>query len=209
MRILCYLALATCAAVSQSRHKDGFGADAVPIWNSAALQGVREAKLGAPVVARSAIFVEGAQPPFSISLASSDDAIMTSSGIHRAGSPIFLLVKLANNSNKTISISSFDSDSYAMDVRDEHGNPVPETNEVRRMREERSAPANSLRGRKTSKGLIGEMKPHTATSETLEVNKYYDMSCPGKYTIRLTRQLPEELGSGVVESNAITVTVTP
>ncbi len=165
--------------------------------------------LAATVAILGAKLVEGAQPPFSVTIASSGDAILAGPGVQKAGSPIFLLVTLANNSTRTVSIPSFDRDYYRIDVRDEQGKTVPETDEVRKMREETSAPTNSIRDRKTSKGLIGDLKPHTAANETIEVSSYYDMSHPGKYTIQLTRQLPEELGPGVVKSNRITVTVTP
>src|SRR5713226_1059390 len=57
MRIICCLLLVSSAAVSQGSHRDGSAADAVLGWNSAALQGIRDAKLGAPVVARALAIV--------------------------------------------------------------------------------------------------------------------------------------------------------
>ncbi len=57
MRILCYLVFVTCAAFSQSSYRDEHAVNAILGWNSAALQGIRDAKLGAPVVARALAIV--------------------------------------------------------------------------------------------------------------------------------------------------------
>jgi hypothetical protein len=40
------------------------------------------------------------------------------------------------------------------------------------------------------------------------VNQQYDLSRPGKYTIQVSRAIPQELGGGNVESNVIGFTVT-
>jgi hypothetical protein len=42
----------------------------------------------------------------------------------------------------------------------------------------------------------------------LFVGRLYDMDQPGQYTIQLQRDIPEELGGGIVKSNVVTVTVT-
>jgi hypothetical protein len=148
---------------------------------------------------------ESAQPQFAVTIVSSNDAISAGSGVQKAGSPIFLLVTLTNNSTRTVSVPSFDRDYYTIDVRDEHGKSVPETDEARKTKEAMKAP----NARMFRSGVTEELKPHKTSRHTIDVSQYLDVSRPGKYTIQATRQLPEELGPGVVKSNTITVTVTP
>jgi hypothetical protein len=126
--------------------------------------------------------VEGAQPQFAVAIVSSGDAILAGSGIQKEGSSIFLLVTLTNNSTRTVSIPSFDREYYTLDVRDEHGKSVPETDEARKTKEAMKAP----NARIFRSGLTEELKPHETSRHTIDVSQYVDVSRPGKYTIRAT-----------------------
>jgi hypothetical protein len=42
-----------------------------------------------------------------------------------------------------------------------------------------------------------------------DVSRLYDMTKPGKYLIQASREVPKDMGGGVVKSNVVTVTVAP
>jgi len=144
------------------------------------------------------------QAPFAIKISSSHDGVLAGTGVERAGTPIVVFVAMTNNSSKVVSVPSLDREFYMIEVRNEQGNIVQETDEGRKMREAADAP----KGRRILSGLNDELKPHETVKHTIEVSEYWDMSRPGKYTIQVERRLPEELGKGSVKSNTIAVTVT-
>jgi hypothetical protein len=161
--------------------------------------------LAAIVAILGAKLAQSAEPPFAVAIVSSGDAILAGSGVRKAGSPIFLLVTLTNNSTKTVSVPSFDREYYTIDVRDEHGKSAPEKDEARQAKEAMKAPNTRM----IRSGVTEELKPHETSRHTIDLSQYVDVSRPGKYTMQVTRQLPEELGPGMVKSNTITVIVTP
>jgi hypothetical protein len=148
--------------------------------------------------------VHGLPESFAITIVSSNDAFLAGPGLQKTGSPLFLLVTLTNNSTRTVSVPSFDGDSYTIDVRDEHGKSLPETDGAHRIKAAKAPNARIVRS-----GVTGELKPREALRRTIDLSQYVDIGHSGKYTIQLTRKLPEELGPGVVKSNTISVTLTP
>jgi len=90
---------------------------------------------------------------------------------------------------------------YVIDVRDEEGSPVPETELMRELRDPNHRGFGS--------GMLFQYKPGESWKEELMVTLYYEMSRPGKYTIQVERKLPKELGIGTVKSNIITITILP
>lgn len=143
-----------------------------------------------------------AQTPFSITISPSHDGVSAGDGIEKAGSPIYVLAEVKNDSGKTVSSSQWDYDEYyTFDVRDAEGYPASETELMRKWKD----PGR----RKNGHGLISHFKTGESWHEQLYISKFYDMSRPGTYTIQLERQRPEELGVGTVISNTITITVLP
>ena len=62
----------------------------------------------------------------------------------------------------------------------------------------------------TGSAILGRIvEPKTSMSTDQEVNREYDMAKPGEYTIQASREIPKEMGGGVVKSNVITVSVIP
>lgn len=115
---------------------------------------------------------------------------------------MYVLVDLANHSHKIVSSMSIDYPPYyVIDVRDEEGSPVPETELMRELRDPNHRGFGS--------GMLFQYKPGESWKEELMVTLYYEMSRPGKYTIQVERKLPKELGIGTVKSNIITITILP
>jgi hypothetical protein len=51
------------------------------------------------------------------------------------------------------------------------------------------------------------LKPHETCQDTIEVSYLYDVAKPGEYTVQIERDMPPELGLGVVKSNVVKITV--
>ncbi len=156
-----------------------------------------------------AALVHGAEETLSMIITSSDNGVSQGSAVYKSGSPVFLLVTLKNNSTKTLSVPSFDQTYYTIDVRDDRGNRVAEAEEARSRHVAADSPTNLLHGRTVGNGINGEVKPRATWKAAIEVSALWDMTRPGKYTIQVQRELPDEIGKGVVKSNTINVTVTP
>jgi hypothetical protein len=85
-----------------------------------------------------------------------------------------------------------------MDARDASGNPVPETEEFRKMKQN----GRFMEGR----NILVTLKPHETYQDTIEVNYFYDLRSPGKYSIQVRREF-SEVGKGFVKSNRLDMTV--
>ncbi len=117
------------------------------------------------------------------------------------GSNLELLVKLTNNTNHEITLSSRNTYcDYTFEVRDSKGHSAPETEQKRKLN--CSAYADSGRH------VIIQLKPGEHHEDLIFMNYLFDLSRPDKYNVWLTRDIPKELGQGQVSSNTIAVTVT-
>jgi hypothetical protein len=87
---------------------------------------------------------------------------------------------------------------WEMDVRDQAGNPVPETEEFRKMKQNGSFTA--------VRNILVTLKPHETGQDTIEVSYFYNLRSPDKYSIQVRREFPE-VGKGFVASNRLDMTV--
>lgn len=142
-------------------------------------------------VCRSA---KGAEDIFSLTISTPHETVKT-------GSNLELLVKLTNNTNHEITLSSRNTYcDYTFEVRDSNGHSAPETEQKRRLN--CSAYADSGRH------VIIQLKPGEHHEDLIFMNHLFDMNRADKYNVRLTRDIPKELGQGQVSSNTIAMTVT-
>jgi hypothetical protein len=56
---------------------------------------------------------------------------------------------------------------------------------------------------------VAQLKPRKTLEHQIPVSGRYDMSTPRKYSISVSRTLPEELRSGIAQSNSVTVAGVP
>lgn len=88
-------------------------------------------------------------------------------------------------------------------VADADGDPVPDREEYRTMKENVGKSDFGLRN-------IGvRLKPGQATQDAIDVGYPHKMSHAGTYSIQGQRRLGEELGIGVAPSNTIKIAVVP
>jgi hypothetical protein len=121
----------------------------------------------------------------------------------KVGSPVTIKLELTNTSQQSIDTSANISNqtgldpNFNIDVHDPSGHPaakkVPKHPEL-------------ATGRAFLDRLLA---PGATLTEHFDLSRAYDFSQPGQYVIEMSRAIPKGLGTGVVTSNTITVTVTP
>jgi len=139
----------------------------------------------------------GTPQPFSLS-------ILGPQGPLKHGSLVELTVTLTNRSVGEIVIRDRNrSCDYELEVRESSGQPAPGTSYKRALK------CSNKFAVTAGKNSIRNLRPGESYSDSMIVNQLYDLSRPGKYTIQASRAIPQELGGGTVQSNIITLTVTP
>jgi hypothetical protein len=145
-------------------------------------------------------------PATSITISAFHDSV-------NAGSRVDVIVTLTNTSNHDIWLVRLRSGADSkIDVRDANGKLAPDTSfgylrnghVAQSALDETRFSTNDL----TDNG-VGEMvKAGQTTKWSMNAGKFYDMSHPGMYRIRIEREDPED-PKIIVKSNTVTVTVTP
>jgi hypothetical protein len=141
---------------------------------------------------------------FAISIAPSQNATQLGKPVWKVGAPVFVIVTMTNNSERTFHFSltnpAFD---YRVTVEDDTtGQPVSETEQYRKMKESQKSHFQ------TTRPIMVTLKPHDTCQDTIEVSYLYDLSHPGEYSIQVERDKPTELARGSVQSNVIRATIT-
>jgi hypothetical protein len=138
-------------------------------------------------------------PPFSLAIAVADQPV-------QLGTQVRVTITLKNNSDYDI---AFDSSSvpgeaefhYSVLLLDDDGKPVPETKYSR-----------ILQGKEhetyTENVLSVTIQPNEEAKDDFVLNKLFDLSKPGKYTLQVARGIPETLGKGLVKSNVLSLVIT-
>ncbi|MCU1269954.1 MAG: hypothetical protein JWN74_1248 [Acidobacteriaceae bacterium] len=116
------------------------------------------------------------------------------------GSPIMVELTTINNSGKPLRLGKTNPGTeYQIEVQDEQGQPIAQTP----LYKELQNPGYVLR----STSLV--LKPHESSKETFDVARFFELNTPGQYSIQVQRLIPRQLGTGVVKSNTVMVTVGP
>jgi hypothetical protein len=90
-----------------------------------------------------------------------------------------------------------------MEVRDESGTPVPETEHRRQMKEGLRS-GLPIMGR----NIMGTWKPREGAQDRIEVSYFYDLSRAGQYSVQVQREFPE-IGKEPWKSNRLELAITP
>ena len=124
----------------------------------------------------------------------------------KVGDEIAIEVTFTNTSDKPILAAPVIPSaevSYKLDVRDEKGDPVPETSFGRKLRT-----GKDDSGRETvtvfRTAPLRYLQPGESIKEQIVVNKMYDLSRPGTYTLQVQAQSDDE---GRAKSNRFTITI--
>jgi len=141
---------------------------------------------------------------FAISIAPSQNATQPGEPVWKMGAPVFVIVTMKNNSERTLHLSltnpAFD---YRVTVQDDKsGRPVSETEQYRKMKESKK------RHFQNTRFIAVTLKPHDTCQDAIDVSYLYDLSHLGEYSIQVERYEPTELPTGSVQSNVIRATIT-
>ena len=137
------------------------------------------------------------KPSFSIAINAPEDIV-------KADSSVPLDIILTNTSDKDTSSGEILGGAelnYDIDVRGSKGELAPETSFGRKLHHKE--PGFTLGGSVVAYYL----KPGQTHETRSYLNRVYDLSQPGKYTIQVQRRDPDS--NTIVKSNAITITVVP
>src|ERR1700730_9323434 len=147
--------------------------------------GAQSAKTSQPVV-----------PAFEI-------AISLESSVVKAGSKITVKATLVNKSSSNLLFSTDENIAkldFKADVRDSQGNLAPLTEYGRSVMRNETAPDITSAG-------YSMVRPGETKKSDVDITKLYNLSQPGKYSIRVQRI--DDAIKMAVKSNTITLTVTP
>lgn len=147
--------------------------------------------------AANALHPKPSASPFSLT-------IDTNSSTIHAGQTIGIWYELANMLDRAITFAPGTMYPYAVEVRDQIGNTVPDRN-ANRLEKERIATGEGdpdlLRQHPEPFRMVGK------STGSLDLNHFVDVSKPGIYSVQLWKKLPVEAGGGEVRSNVIAITV--
>jgi hypothetical protein len=137
------------------------------------------------------------QKPFSLS-------IETQPQTAKLGEDIHLRIALTNTSSSEIRFAEVPGDPppgefvYKIEVRDSKGQSVRLTEYGRKFNG-----VLPVRGSRVTHVL----QPGQSVIDDVTLNKLYDLAKPDKYTVEVTRQIPEHLGKGTIRANSTTLTI--
>jgi hypothetical protein len=144
------------------------------------------------VMASSGLGQTATPAPFTLEIAAIGSTV-------KAGSNIYIRITQTNTSDQTVDCSESDVGatdlSYSYDVRDAKGKEV-------KKHDLNHLPSSSRHSSSCALGS-GEKLPGKYLISWL-----CDLSQPGKYTIRVSRNISNDPAAGVVRSNTIKITVT-
>ncbi|MHB8410922.1 MAG: hypothetical protein ACYDDI_03130 [Candidatus Acidiferrales bacterium] len=140
--------------------------------------------------------------PFSITISTVHDTF-------KSRDEISVQISLTNTSNKDIFLTGVcapkaDVDGFRIEVQDAQGRAAPETNALRSLRGE-PVPRSEYPLANWSGPSCGIVPPKGFSNSGFILNRFYDLSKPGKYKIQVQRTDPRS--KVTVKSNTITVTI--
>jgi hypothetical protein len=149
-------------------------------------------------------------------------SLSTSQLTMRSGSELRVHAVLTNSTDHDIELVgdvgiAWQGTDYVINVIDEYGDPAPDTALVLRWKgkvkeKDFYVDKNGLpHGHIYIQGGSNfgyTLKPGESHASDLTLTKYFDLTVPGKYTLQIIRTVPPQLGSGVVKSNKLVITVT-
>lgn len=119
----------------------------------------------------------------------------------KIGSEIKLNVKLTNISDHVVNFFDRRPDcDYSVYVWDDRGNLALQTDYKRQVK----CGGNAAE----SRNILVTLNPRESREQELIINRFYELTRPGNYSVEVSRVIPPQLGRAEVKSNIITITLT-
>ena len=140
--------------------------------------------------------------PFLIKIAP-ENSIKPGTAMWKAGTPVSVVLTMKNTSQRVLHFALTDPLlDYRMTVLNVRwGERVTATENFRRIEKELK------QGHTPTRKVWITLKPQETCQDTIEVSYFYDLERPGQYAVQIERDMPPELGKGIVESNTIRLTL--
>lgn len=123
----------------------------------------------------------------------------------KLGAPVHVLFRVINNTKRAVHFGVTNPGwEYEMDVRDGRGYPVPESDALKKIKEDL----------KNGHGFVFRaftvtLQPHQSVADDgIEVTYFFKLDHPGRYTIQI-RRLIRDFSKKPVRSNRLTLNVNP
>ena len=118
----------------------------------------------------------------------------------KIGSEASIQTTLTNISDHKIQFFDRNPDcDYVTYLRDINGNLVRETSYKQRL--------DCTRRLTDARNISVILKPRESRQEEIPLTRLYDLTQPGKYFVQVVREIPKELGGGIIRSNTLTITM--
>jgi hypothetical protein len=154
--------------------------------------------LCAVVGAATAVSGQDSKPPFSLSISMKNAEV-------KSGENVQLTITKTNISDHEIDVGievGSPERSYDIDVVDSAGKTAAETSYGRKVHGKERLTQSLL-----STTVVGKLAPGKAMEEDLYVNRVFDFTRPGRYSIRVTQTDP--VSKVRISSNKVTLVVIP
>jgi hypothetical protein len=161
----------------------------------------------ATVIAVLAVFVSSASArnhSFQLVLLPSLNAVEPGVPGWKLGAPVTVIVRMLNNTKRVVHFGLTNPGwDYEMDVRDGRGRPVPESDALKKLKEDlKNGPGFVFRNMSVT------LQPHQSADDTIEVSYFYKLDYPGRYSIQVRRKF-HRISNKLIRSNRLTLNVNP
>ena len=142
-----------------------------------------------------------ARPAFVLQISPTQNATQPGVTTWKSGTPGDIVLTMRNNSKHVLHFSLTNSAfNSRVKMLNSQGKPAPETDNFQKLRERFKS------GFFSTRTFLVVLKPHQTYQETIELSYLYSLTA-GEYTVQIERDMPSELGRGVVKSNIVKLTI--
>ena len=119
----------------------------------------------------------------------------------KADAPVSVILTMKNTSRRVLHVALTNPATDYRTTLMHNTDRVPVTENLQQMKEEVKS------GHASTRNVLITLKPQQTCQDAIEIRSLYQRLTPGEYSLQVERDLPPELGKGIVESNTIKVTV--
>lgn len=153
-------------------------------------------------IIRTIRFISSARhnSPFLLEI-SPQNAKKTGTATWKADAPVSVILTMKNTSRRVLHVALTNPATDYRTTLMHNTDRVPVTENLQQMKEEVKS------GHASTRNVLITLKPQQTCQDAIEIRSLYQRLTPGEYSLQVERDLPPELGKGIVESNTIKVTV--
>ncbi len=154
-------------------------------------------------IIRTIRFISSARhnSPFLLEISPQNAKKKTGTATWKADAPVSVILTMKNTSRRVLHVALTNPATDYRTTLMHNTDRVPVTENLQQMKEEVKS------GHASTRNVLITLKPQQTCQDAIEIRSLYERLTPGEYSLQVERDLPPELGKGIVESNTIKVTV--